>query len=146
MNRPQEDGDLTRSRTDEHRISLRPADGRVQIRIGEALLAESDRATLLSERGCPPRWYLPREDVRLDLLRRTTTTTVCPFKGRATYWSYEPAGSAGADVAWSYEDPVAAVAAIQGLVCFYSERTITTVEAVSADPRDGSATPAANLP
>ena len=128
MKRSQETGDPTGSRPDERRISLRPADGPVQVRIGEVVLAESDRATLLQERGCPPRWYLPREDVRLDLLRRTTTTTVCPFKGRATYWSYEPAGSAGADVAWSYEDPITAVAAIRGLVCFYAERTTTMVD------------------
>ncbi len=125
MNPPQEAGDLNRSQTDEQRISLRPADCRVQVRVGEVVLAESDRATLLQERGCPPRWYLPREDVRLDLLRRTTTTTVCPFKGRATYWSYEPAGADGADVAWSYEDPITAMTAIQGLVCFYAERTTT---------------------
>jgi uncharacterized protein (DUF427 family) len=125
MNRPQEVGDLAPARADEHRISLRPAEGRVSVRIGEVVLAESDRATLLQERGCPPRWYLPREDVRLDLLRRTATTTVCPFKGRATYWAYEPAGAAGADVAWSYEEPITAMAAIRGLVCFYAERTTT---------------------
>ncbi len=128
MNPPQEDGDLTRPRAGEQRISLQPADCRVQVRVGGVVLAASDRATLLQERGCPPRWYLPREDVRLDLLRRTTTTTVCPFKGRATYWSYEPAGASGADVAWSYEDPVTAMAAVQGLVCFYAERTTTTVD------------------
>ena len=128
MTRPQESGDPTGSRADEGRISLRPAEGRVSVRIGEVVLAESDRATLLQERGCPPRWYLPSEDVRLDLLRRTTTTTVCPFKGRATYWSYEPAGAAGTDVAWSYEDPITEVAAIRGLVCFYAERTTTTFD------------------
>ena len=128
MNPPQEHGGLTRPNADAHRISLRPADGRTEVRIGGVLLAESDRATLLLERGCPPRWYLPREDVRLDLLRRTTTTTVCPFKGRATYWSYEPAGAAGADVAWSYEDPITAMNSIRGLVCFYAERTTTTVD------------------
>ena len=129
-----EGGGPSGSPADEDRISLRQADARVRVGIGEVVLAESDRATLLLERGCPPRWYLPREDVRLDLLRRTTTTTTCPFKGRATYWSYEPAGAAGADVAWSYEDPVAAMAAIRGLVCFYAERTATTVDGNS----DGS--------
>jgi uncharacterized protein (DUF427 family) len=121
-------GDVTHSPADEQRISLQPAEVRVEVRIGEVVLADSDRATLLLERGCPPRWYVPREDVRLDLLRRTTSTTVCPFKGRATYWAYEPAGAAGADVAWTYEDPVTAMAAIRGLVCFYAERTTTVVD------------------
>jgi uncharacterized protein (DUF427 family) len=120
--------DLAGPRADEDRISLRPVEGRVQVRIGEVVLAESDRATQLSERGFPPRVYLPREDVRLDLLRRTTTTTVCPFKGRATYWSYAPAGAAGVELAWSYEEPVTAMAAIRGLVCFYAERTTTSVD------------------
>ena len=133
MNRPQQDGgDPARTRGDEHRISLRPAERWVRVGFGELVLAESDRGTLLLERGCPPRWYLPREDVRLDLLRRTTSTTVCPFKGQAAYWSYEPAGAAGVDVAWSYEDPVAAMAPIQGLVCFYTERTTRTVAGQSA--------------
>ena len=101
MNPPQEEVNLTRSPADEHRITLRPAEGRVLVRIGGVLLAESDRATLLQERGCPPRWYLPRGDVRLDLLRRTTTTTVCPFKGQATYWSYDPAASSlSARIRW----------------------------------------------
>jgi uncharacterized protein (DUF427 family) len=128
VSRSQADNAPAHSRANEHRVSLKPAECRVQIRIGEVVLAQSDRATLLSESGFPARWYLPREDVRLDLLRRTATTTVCPFKGRATYWSYEPAGAAGTDVAWSYEAPVTAMAAIRGLVCFYAERTTTSVD------------------
>lgn len=123
---PRTDADPDGSTTDAHRISLQPAGGRVRVSMGGVVLAESDRATLLLEDGCPPRWYLPRQDVRLDLLRRSTTTTVCPFKGEATYWSYDRAGAAGADVAWSYEDPVDAMAAIRGLLCFYAERAETS--------------------
>ena len=134
MNPPPEGVNPAPSTTGEHRISLRPDDGRAQVRIGGVVLAESDRATLLMEQGCPPRWYLPREDARLDLLRRSTTTTSCPFKGEATYWSYEPAGAAGVDVAWSYEDPITAMTPIQGLVCFYAERTDFTWTACEADP------------
>ena len=122
---PRTDADQGGASTGGHRISLQPGRGRVRVSIGGVVLADSDRATLLLEDGCPPRWYLPRQDVRLDLLRRSTTTTVCPFKGEATYWSYDRAGGAGADVAWSYEDPVAAMAALQGLVCFYAERADT---------------------
>jgi uncharacterized protein (DUF427 family) len=121
-----EDGETSTSDADEHRITLRRADARVEVSLGGVVLAASDQATLLLERGCPPRWYLPRGDVRLDLLRRSATTTVCPFKGEATYWSYDPAGASGVDVAWSYEAPVPEMAPIRGLVCFYAERTDTT--------------------
>jgi uncharacterized protein (DUF427 family) len=127
MSRPSGHTAVPGSPTDEHRITLRPASGTVQVRLGETLLAETDRATLLLERGCPPRWYVPREDVRMDLLRRSETTTVCPFKGEATYWSYGPAGDAGVDVAWAYEDPVTEMAAIRGLLCFWAERTSTAL-------------------
>lgn len=127
MTAPREYVDPSVSAPGEHRITLSPVDDRVEVRVGGVVLAASDRATLLLERGCPPRLYLPPEDVRLDLLRRSTTTTVCPFKGEATYWSYERAGEPGADLAWSYEAPVAAMAPIQGLVCFYAERTDTAV-------------------
>jgi uncharacterized protein (DUF427 family) len=124
---PREYVDAASAAGGEGRITLRRVDDRVEVRVGGAVLAASDRATLLLESGCAPRWYLPREDVRLDLLRRSETTTVCPFKGEATYWSYDPAGADGADVAWSYEAPLTAMAPIRGLVCFYAERTDTTV-------------------
>ena len=128
MSRPVEHADRGGSPSSDERITLCPGDATVQVRIDDEVVAESDRATLLLERGCPPRWYLPPEDVRLDLLRRSSTTTVCPFKGQATYWSYESAGPSGNDVAWSYEDPVTPMAAIRGLICFWAERTDTTVD------------------
>jgi uncharacterized protein (DUF427 family) len=134
------------SAADEHRISLQHVDGRVEVGLDGVVLAASDRATLLLEQGCPPRWYLPPEDVRLDLLRRSTTTTVCPFKGEATYWSYEPAGASGADVAWSYETPVAAMAPIRGLVCFYAERTRSTVVTPARETGADARSPAGRRP
>lgn len=134
MSHAPEHADLSGSRPDPPRITLRPAGGSVRVRIAELVVAESSRATLLLERGFPPRWYLPRQDVRLDLLRRSSTTTICPFKGQATYWSCDPAGPAGRDVAWSYEDPVAPMAPIKGLICFWDERTTTSVDPEAAEP------------
>lgn len=130
------------SAADERRITLQRVDARVEVSIGRVVLAASERATLLVERGCPPRWYLPRGDVRLDLLRRSATTTVCPFKGQATYWSYDPAGPPGVDVAWSYEAPVPEMEPIQGLLCFYAERTDTTAVTPGRGSGAGAPTPA----
>ena len=65
------------------------------------MLAESDRAVELSETGLPIRFYLPREDVRTDLLTASAKTSYCPFKGDATYFSAPGA----ADAFWVYEAP-----------------------------------------
>lgn len=111
-----------------HVITLHEEPGRVVVARDGTVLAETGSAVRLEETGCPPRWYLPREDVRMALLAASDTVTTCPFKGEASYWSYEPAGAEGADLAWSYEDPIDDVAAITGRLCFYAERTTTTVD------------------
>ena len=84
-----------------HRIETVPAEGHVQVRIGDRVLAESDRAIELRETGIEPRYYLPREDVRTELLTPSGTTSHCPFKGDATYLSAPGAE----DAFWVYEDP-----------------------------------------
>ncbi|MEX3102914.1 DUF427 domain-containing protein [Streptomyces sp. V2] len=98
-----------------HRITVEPSSARVRVVHGELLLAESERALVLEETGCPPRYYIPAEDVRLDLLTPSDTHTVCPFKGTASYWSLPDAP----DLAWAYPEPYDAVAAIKGHLCFY---------------------------
>ena len=84
-----------------HRISTHPFTGHVQVERDGSVLAASDRAVALEETGLPTRYYLPRDDVRTDLLTPSETTSHCPFKGDATYFS-----AAGAkDAFWCYESP-----------------------------------------
>ena len=78
-------------------------------------LAESARPVLLDETGLPTRYYLPREDVRTDLLRPTDSHTTCPFKGEACYWSADVGGEQHDDLVWSYESPIPQAAEIAGL-------------------------------
>ncbi|MCT7352904.1 DUF427 domain-containing protein [Streptomyces sp. 15-116A] len=98
-----------------HRITVERSNRHVRVRHGEQVLAESDRALLLRETGCPDRYYIPPEDVRLDLLTPSETHTYCPFKGTASYWSLP--GSA--DLVWAYPDPKPDVAEIKDHLCFY---------------------------
>ena len=87
--------------TGAHRITTHPFTGTVRVEKDGQVLAESSRAVALEETGLPTRYYLPREDVRTDLLTPTATTSHCPFKGDATYFS-----ASGADDAfWVYEAP-----------------------------------------
>ncbi|MET9044628.1 DUF427 domain-containing protein [Streptomyces sp. NPDC048231] len=98
-----------------HTITIEQADRHVRAVHGGQVLAESDRALVLHETGCPPRYYIPAEDVRLDLLTPSETHTVCPFKGTASYWSLPDA----ADLVWAYPDPKSDVARIKDHLCFY---------------------------
>ena len=84
-----------------HKISTHPFTGTVRVEKDGEVLADSRRAIALEETGHRTRYYLPREDVRLELLTPSTTTSHCPFKGDATYFS-----AAGAqDAFWVYENP-----------------------------------------
>ena len=110
-----------------HTITITPAELHVEVSLGGQKLAESDRPILLDETGLPTRYYLPREDVRTDLLRPTDTATHCPFKGDASYWSAQVGGETYEDVVWSYETPIPQAEGITGLMCFYPERVELTV-------------------
>ncbi len=84
-----------------HRITTNPSQVRVRVESGGQVLAESDRAVELHETGLPVRYYLPREDVRTDLLTPSAKTSHCPFKGDATYLS----APGVKDAFWVYEAP-----------------------------------------
>jgi len=84
-----------------HRITTRPFTGTVRVQRDGQDLAASNRAVALEETGLPTRYYLPREDVRTDLLEPSATTSHCPFKGDATYFSARGAK----DAFWVYESP-----------------------------------------
>ena len=98
-----------------HTITIEQGNRHVRVVHGEQVLAESERPLVLRETGCPPRYYLPAEDVRLDLLTPSDTRTYCPFKGTASYWSLPDA----ADLVWSYPEPKPEVAEIKDHFCFY---------------------------
>jgi uncharacterized protein (DUF427 family) len=84
-----------------HRITTRPSTRRVRVELDGQVLAESGRAVELDETGLPTRFYLPREDVHMDPLTPSDTTSHCPFKGDATYFSAPGAP----DAFWVYEAP-----------------------------------------
>ncbi|HEX8064003.1 MAG TPA: DUF427 domain-containing protein [Allosphingosinicella sp.] len=106
--------------TSAHTIRIGPFGGRVRVRIAGEIVADTGRAQLLEEGKLPPVFYIPREDVHPDRLTSSATTSHCPFKGDAVYFS---AVDGSADVAWSYEAPFAAAAAIAGHLAFYPDKT-----------------------
>jgi uncharacterized protein (DUF427 family) len=117
-----------------HTVTITPSDARVEVRLGGEVLAATDAALRLEETGLPARFYIPRSDVRMDLLQPTSFHTTCPFKGEASYWTAEVGGERHDGVVWAYEDPLPAAADIAGHLSFYPDRTEITVDGETLAP------------
>lgn len=115
--------------TQAHEITITPAGQHVEVTLGGEKLASSDRAVVLNEAGLRPRYYFPREDVRMDLLKPTSTESTCPFKGKASYWSVTVGDQIHDDLVWSYETPIPQAEGIAGLLCFWEEKADLTIAA-----------------
>jgi uncharacterized protein (DUF427 family) len=111
------------------RIDALPSSRHVQVRLDGHLLADSHQAVALYETHIPVRWYVPREDVRMDLLTPSTSTSVCAYKGQASYLTFDGSDD-GVDVAWTYVEPLLDATSVKDHVCFYAERTDLTVDGV----------------
>jgi len=106
-------------------IKIRPAEGTWTVRAGGAVLGESDRALELSEGDYPAVIYFPRDDIAMEFLDATDTSTHCPYKGDASYFSIVTKSRVLTDAAWSYEAPKDGVADIKDHLAFYSSDTVT---------------------
>lgn len=127
----EEDETVTGHPRDPHkRVEALPSSRHVEVLIGDQVVADSERPVLLFETHLPTRFYLPRDDVRLDLLTATDTRSGCPYKGVAgSYWSFSGPPEL-VDVAWSYSRPFRAVAPIADRICFYNELVDLRVDGV----------------
>jgi uncharacterized protein (DUF427 family) len=101
-----------------HRIDIRLSDSRVQVEVDGVVVADSTAARLLFETAIATRYYLPRADVRMDLLTPSDTRTTCAYKGHAAYWSV----GGQRDVAWAYDEPLSDARDVAGYIAFFNER------------------------
>jgi uncharacterized protein (DUF427 family) len=101
-----------------HRVDCRPTTRRLRVEVGGTTLVDTDDTVILFETALAPRLYVAPARVRTDLLRRTSTTTYCNYKGWATYWAAAIGDTVVEDVAWTYEDPLPESTAIAGHFSF----------------------------
>jgi uncharacterized protein (DUF427 family) len=124
----EEDEPLVAHARDPHtRVDVAPSSRHVRVELDGHLLAESTRPTLLFETTLPVRYYLPREDVTAELLP-TATSTICPYKGVASWWSVRVGDRVVEDLVWSYPTPIAENPRIAGLMCFFNEKVDLVVD------------------
>ena len=107
-----------------HRIDILHSSRHVLVELDGATLAESTRPCLLFEPPLPVRCYLPREDVRTDLLAPSETRTACAYKGHASYLST----ATDDDVAWYYPEPLREAAEVTGRIAFFNERADVVID------------------
>ena len=126
-----------------HRIEVLPSTRHVTVHVGGELVAESSRPRILFETGLPPRYYLPVEDVRTDLLEQVQVRTGCAYKGYASYLDVRTENGRIPAAAWTYSDPLREGEPIRDRVCFFQERPEIDVT-VDGAPAESPQTPWSN--
>jgi uncharacterized protein (DUF427 family) len=110
------------------RVDILRASRTVRVEVDGEIVAETTHPTFLFETGLPRRTYIPKLDVRMELLDPTGSATMCPYKGTARYWSIRAGGTLHPDLAWSYDAPFRESAPIAGLVAFFDEKVDVFVD------------------
>ena len=111
------------------RVDILPSSRHVRVVLGGVTIAETHRAQLLLETGLPIRYYIPMQDMRMECLEPTESTSRCPYKGMATYWSARIGEQVFKDIVWSYQESLPECTPIAHFLCLYNER----VDAISVD-------------
>jgi uncharacterized protein (DUF427 family) len=115
------------------RIDTVQSSRHVRVEINGETVAETHRPVLLFETGLPVRYYIPKVDVRMDLLQPSKTHTQCPYKGEASYYSVEAGNHIVEDIVWYYPFPQPEVSKIQNLLAFYNEKVDLYVNGVKEE-------------
>jgi uncharacterized protein (DUF427 family) len=114
----------------DHPITIELNPSRVVVTVAGRVVADTRAALSLKEASYPAVLYIPRQDVDLSLLERTSHATYCPYKGECAYYSIPLGGARAANAVWTYEHPYPAVALIKEHLAFYPDR----VDAIEQRP------------
>src|SRR6185437_11955908 len=86
---------------------------RIRVIFNGVIIADTQRAKRILETSHPPVYYIPPEDVRMDLLTPARRTTFCEWKGAASYYTLTMDGKSVEQAAWYYPQPKAHYTAIK---------------------------------
>lgn len=110
------------------RVDVLISSRHVKVVVNGVPVAETTRPSLLFETGLPTRYYIPKTDVRMDLMEPSDSTSRCPYKGQASYYHVNAGGKRFEDLAWFYREPIPECPKIENLVSFYNEKVDVYVD------------------
>ena len=110
------------------RIDVLQSSRHVEVKIDGVTVADTHRPRLLFETGLPVRYYIPKVDARLDLLRPSATVSACPYKGTASYYAVQLPDRLAEDIVWVYPSPIPEIPKIENHLCFYNEHVDIIVD------------------
>ena len=106
----------------DHPITIEPNSRRVRVTFNGGVIADTTHALTLKEAALRPVQYIPRADVDMAALVRSSHKTHCPYKGDAAYYSLTVDGRTADNAVWTYETPFPAMAQIKEHLAFYPDR------------------------
>jgi uncharacterized protein (DUF427 family) len=106
----------------DHPITIAPTSGRVTVSVAGRRIADTREALTLKEAAYPQVHYIPRKDVDMTQLRRSSHQTYCPYKGECTYYNIPAGGERSLNAVWTYDAPYPAVSEIREYLAFYPDR------------------------
>jgi uncharacterized protein (DUF427 family) len=109
-------------------VDVRESSRHVRVTANGGVIAETDWPKLLSETALPNRFYIPREDVREDILGASTKHSVCPYKGTASYCTLQLEDQQIEDAAWFYPEPLEDAIKVRDHLCFLADGIVTEVD------------------
>ena len=107
--------------------------------VGFTVIGDSTAAWRVMETSHPPTWYLPRADLAEQYLRRSSArSSVCEWKGAATYWDVVvPGAPVIQSVGWSYETPTPRFVPITGYLSFMPGQIDCSIDGELVLPQAG---------
>jgi uncharacterized protein (DUF427 family) len=115
----------------DHPITITRNTKRVRVTFAGHVIADTTNALTLQEARYRPVQYIPRTDAEIDLLRPTSHTSHCPYKGDASYFTISAGGKSAENGVWSYDDPFPAMAEIKEYLAFYPNK-VDSIEELPA--------------
>lgn len=113
----------------EHEVACEAVRGEIVCEVDGVTIARSNAAVLVTETNHLPVYYIPEQDIEMELLTDSAHVSRCPFKGKARYWNVRISDHEIDNAAWSYETPYDEVLELAGLIAFYASKvTITKVD------------------